>query len=71
MSIYTMDEQCKGCLSYERAGKKIPNSSNLKYVMCRGYIAKDINCPCQNCLIKPMCDRVCKAFTETSWYKTK
>ncbi len=66
-----MDEICKGCLSYERIGTKVANSG-LIHGTCLGYMLGDVNCPCQHCLIKPMCNRVCKAFTETTWYgKTK
>ena len=70
MSDNIMDKICKGCLSHERVGNIIAIESNprLRYGECPGYVLKDTDCPCQHCLIKAMCDRVCEAFTKTPWY---
>lgn len=63
-----MDKICEGCLSYERAGEVIPERSNLNYGKCPGYIIKDINCPCQHCLIKAMCNITCEDMLKTKWF---
>jgi hypothetical protein len=63
-----MDKLCRGCLSHERVGEVISSYSALKYGECPGYIMKDINCPCQRCLVKAMCDVICKDFEKTKWF---
>ncbi len=59
MNNINMDKICKGCTDYELY---IENPG--VYNKCEGYIRKHINCPCQNCLIKMMCDTVCNKFKE-------
>ena len=52
-----MDKICKGCKEYER---HIENPE--RYIECEGYTRKHTNCPCQNCLVKVMCDDVCDKY---------
>lgn len=54
-----MDKICKGCMEYERY---IEDST--QYGECEGYARKHVNCPCQNCLIKMMCDNVCDKYKD-------
>jgi len=52
-----MDKLCSGCLMYELHIEKPEH-----YHECEGYIEKHVNCPCQNCLVKAMCDDVCDKY---------
>lgn len=67
-----MDKICKGCREYERYIE-----DPKKFHKCEGYIKKHIDCPCQNCLIKTMCDDVCEEYKKeweiyfNSYYKIK
>ncbi len=54
-----MDKICTGCLMYEQY---IEDSEN--YHECEGYMKKHVDCPCQNCLVKVMCDDVCDKYKE-------
>ncbi len=54
-----MVKMCKGCTTYER---HIEDSEN--YSQCEGHMKKHVDCPCQNCLIKVMCDDVCEEYRE-------
>lgn len=70
----TQDKICEGCLSYERAGTLITDrvlgmSAEECYGLCQGYSVKDVDCPCQHCLIKAMCNSVCDLLKERQWYK--
>lgn len=58
-----MDEICKGCLTHERVGEKIPGR-HTKYSECFGYLDKDVDCICKDCLIKGMCDITCEEYRE-------
>jgi hypothetical protein len=58
-----MDKICKGCLIYERHIKD-PHT----YRECNGRIFKDTKCPCQNCLIKMICDTPCELLIEREWH---
>lgn len=61
-----MDKLCSGCLIYERHLTK-PNT----YGECKGFVIKDINCPCINCLIKAMCVTSCDGLFKRNWLKLK
>ena len=65
MSEYIMDKICSGCLTYERS-LEIKNSN--RFFTCGGYKTKDIDCPCQHCLIKTMCIIACEKLTERPWH---
>lgn len=53
----SMDNICKGCKEHERHVEK-PEEHNE----CEGYKRKHVNCPCQCCLVKPICDDVCDKY---------
>lgn len=57
-----MDEICKGCLLYEQHIE-----DPLKYLTCNGYNKGDMYCPCQNCLVKTMCNEHCELIRKRSW----
>lgn len=59
-----MDNICSGCLTYERS-LKIENRERV--LICGGYKTKDINCPCQYCLIKAMCTIACEKLRKRPW----
>jgi len=63
-----MDKICSGCFTHERYIKEKFGTSTMFYSECRGYIKKDIDCPCQLCLVKIMCDSVCGELKKTRWY---
>jgi len=66
-----MDKICKGCLAYERSNTFLNMKGVLKgvkYGQCPGYVFKDVDCPCQHCLIKAMCDDVCEEFKKSKWF---
>ena len=65
-----MDEICSGCLSHERVGEPVSSiKGGILYGECPGYIGKEIDCPCQHCLIKGMCDDVCEDVKKTNWFR--
>jgi len=63
MSDNIMDKLCKGCTSYTlgKVGDLILDDNLLNYECLRHKI-KDINCPCINCLVKPMCESPCDDY---------
>ncbi len=63
-----MDKVCKGCLSYERIGTKIVENPEILYGSCPGYNIGDINCPCQYCLVKGMCNNICEDLKKSRWF---
>ena len=56
-----MDEPCKGCLIYTG------NPTDPDVEICKGYLEKDMNCPCRYCLLKMMCGNPCESFKERPW----
>lgn len=63
-----MDKICDGCLTHERHKKERFGTSIMFYGECSGYIRESIECPCQHCLVKGMCDSVCEKLRKTEWY---
>lgn len=63
-----MDDMCKGCLTHERVGEKIPDR-DYRYGECNGYLDKDINCMCKDCLVKGMCDSVCEEYNKDRFHQ--
>ena len=59
-----MDKICSGCLIYERYKEGVKDA-----VICVGYVIKDTGCPCQHCLIKPMCLTSCDELDTRKWPK--
>lgn len=63
-----MDKICSGCFTHERYIKERFGTSIVFYGECTGYIKKDIDCPCQLCLVKIMCNSACGELRKTRWY---
>lgn len=59
--INIMNKICDGCLTYERGKKELD-------CKCRGYVIKDIRCPCRNCIVKTMCNESCGDLNKRFWY---
>jgi hypothetical protein len=66
-----MDDMCKGCLTHERVGEKTPDrySKYAKYAECHGYLDKDVDCICKDCLVKGMCDKVCEEYRKNRFHQ--
>jgi hypothetical protein len=62
LDIIDMDKICSGCLVYERFIKNAKDAD-----ICVGYVIKDTGCPCQHCLIKPMCLTSCDELNKRRW----
>ncbi len=58
-----MDKICAGCILHEEYLSALDN-----YTICHGYLSKDTDCPCINCLIKMMCRTTCSDLTMRSWW---
>lgn len=58
-----MDKLCNGCILYEEHLKGLDN-----YITCLGYMIKDTECPCIDCLVKMMCTTTCEKLIKTSWW---
>jgi len=48
-----MDDECRGCSALN--GEKCING-------LKPHISETEHCPCINCIVKVMCDNVCKKF---------
>ncbi len=65
MSNNIMDKICSGCLTYEQS---LEIENREKVLVCGGYKTKDVDCPCQHCLIKAMCITSCEKLTKRPWH---
>lgn len=50
-----MEYKCEGCRVYGKNVKKCT-------IFCIPHISKTQHCPCLNCLIKGICNRICDDF---------
>ena len=57
-----MNEFCEGCFVYETHRRQ-----NTIQFSCVGYIIKDIECPCINCLVKMICGTPCDKLERRRW----